>query len=308
VQKSELPDSLDPFILDIKSSNPQYKLSSKGNDLLSLISSKEYSFNYLAFIDSYIQFKVTETTFEKLCNNGYFDIWEPGAPLKYFEGKDIGYLMLLRVYKLKESIPNNLLDKGRRGRNFYFKLTKPFIAEPEKAVLDDQIFDNHKIGLIETLKELGCFVNIKNHDYVDPVVSFYEEATLNQIFIEAEKKNESLSLKEIAEKINNKGERKKEIKVTYTSYYRDPDVSVLAKKRADGICDCCGKNAPFKREDGNPFLESHHLIPLSEQGEDSADNVCAVCPNCHRRLHFGEDRKALTSEIVKKLKARDLKI
>ncbi|MBK1708080.1 hypothetical protein CKO17_03145 [Marichromatium gracile] len=73
-----------------------------------------------------------------------------------------------------------------------------------------------------------------------------------------------------------------------TRYLRDPAVVRAARERANGVCEHCGKPAPFvSRETGQPFLEVHHLTPLAEKGEDVLDNVKALCPNCHRQLHHG---------------------
>lgn len=72
-------------------------------------------------------------------------------------------------------------------------------------------------------------------------------------------------------------------------YVRNPDVVAERLSQADGICDACNKPAPFKRSDGSAFLEVHHRIPLSEGGEDSFENTSALCPNCHREAHFGEE-------------------
>ena len=43
-------------------------------------------------------------------------------------------------------------------------------------------------------------------------------------------------------------------------------------------------------------MEAHHIIPLSahEQFEYNLDvdaNIVSLCPNCHRKLHFGRDIK-----------------
>ncbi|MFC1652495.1 HNH endonuclease [Planctomycetota bacterium] len=38
------------------------------------------------------------------------------------------------------------------------------------------------------------------------------------------------------------------------------------------------------------FLEVHHLFRLADDGPDIPDNVAAICPNCHRELHYGADR------------------
>lgn len=44
-------------------------------------------------------------------------------------------------------------------------------------------------------------------------------------------------------------------------------------------------------KDGNPYLESHHIIWLSKGGDDSIENTVALCPNCHRKMHVIADEK-----------------
>lgn len=59
--------------------------------------------------------------------------------------------------------------------------------------------------------------------------------------------------------------------------------------RATGKCERCDQPAPFRRaSDGSPYLEVHHRKPLAANGEDTVENALALCPNCHRELHFGE--------------------
>jgi 5-methylcytosine-specific restriction protein A len=75
------------------------------------------------------------------------------------------------------------------------------------------------------------------------------------------------------------------------SYIRNPDVVAEALFRAKGKCQACptdANEAPFlKRSDGQPYLEVHHEKPLSEGGNDTIENAIALCPNCHRKKHFG---------------------
>jgi len=59
--------------------------------------------------------------------------------------------------------------------------------------------------------------------------------------------------------------------------------------RADGTCESCGSSAPFRREDGTPYLEPHHTRRLSDGGPDHPQWVGGVCPNCHREIHHGAD-------------------
>ena len=73
--------------------------------------------------------------------------------------------------------------------------------------------------------------------------------------------------------------------VSTSTYDRNVYVAELARRRANGACQLCEKPAPFMDKTGQPFLESHHTIWLSQGGEDSIENTVALCPNCHRKMH-----------------------
>ncbi|MFB5088339.1 HNH endonuclease signature motif containing protein [Psychrobacillus sp. PGGUH221] len=76
---------------------------------------------------------------------------------------------------------------------------------------------------------------------------------------------------------------------TIKQYYRNPDVIAEVLIRANGICEKCEKEAPFKRaSDGTLYLEVHHIKGLADGGDDTVENAMAVCPNCHREFHFGQ--------------------
>lgn len=76
--------------------------------------------------------------------------------------------------------------------------------------------------------------------------------------------------------------------VTSLAFVRNPDVVAEVLERANGYCEACGSKAPFLRaSDGTPYLEVHHKIMLAHAGPDTVENAEALCPNCHRRKHFG---------------------
>lgn len=83
--------------------------------------------------------------------------------------------------------------------------------------------------------------------------------------------------------------RKPRVYVTTTVVFeRNPDVVAEVLARANGICELCGQPAPFRRSsDGTPYLEVHHKKRLADGGDDTVENVIAVCPNCHREQHYG---------------------
>jgi 5-methylcytosine-specific restriction protein A len=31
----------------------------------------------------------------------------------------------------------------------------------------------------------------------------------------------------------------------------------------------------------------HHRVRLADGGDDTTDNAVALCPNCHRKAHYG---------------------
>ena len=56
-------------------------------------------------------------------------------------------------------------------------------------------------------------------------------------------------------------------------------------KESNGKCELCGEQAPFNYRDGTPYLEPHFVQWLSEGGSPTIDNVVALCPNCHKKIH-----------------------
>lgn len=86
-----------------------------------------------------------------------------------------------------------------------------------------------------------------------------------------------------------------------TIYIRDPKVKAWVLKEAGGSCECCGSKAPFITESGEPFLEVHHLRRLADGGSDTISNAVALCPNCHREMHYGINKAALVNSMYTKL-------
>lgn len=93
----------------------------------------------------------------------------------------------------------------------------------------------------------------------------------------------------------------KRIQGSSSRFIRDPEVIAWILNLANGTCEACDNPAPFKDVEGDPFLEVHHLRPLSEGGPDQIDNTAAVCPNCHRRLHHGHDKEDYRRKTILKI-------
>ncbi|MDJ0391637.1 HNH endonuclease [Roseomonas sp. E05] len=128
-----------------------------------------------------------------------------------------------------------------------------------------------------------------------------EHRDLEEIETERARRLAHLSTEELARRAALGGRQRPGAREVRTAQYdRDPAVAELAKRLARGICDLCGRPAPFA-VDGVPYLECHHVVHLAKDGPDTIENAVALCPNCHRRMHALDrpaDRKKLLSRIA----------
>lgn len=74
------------------------------------------------------------------------------------------------------------------------------------------------------------------------------------------------------------------------------------RARAGGACEGCEQPAPFSAKDGSGYLEAHHTRRRSDSGPGNRRTVIALCPNCHSRVHFGQDGDSYNEELKVKLR------
>lgn len=87
------------------------------------------------------------------------------------------------------------------------------------------------------------------------------------------------------------GVKKPRVRAAVVVHYdRETSVRSWVLRAAKGRCECCRKKAPFRTAEG-PYLEVHHVREIANGGSDTPSNTVAICPNCHRELHFGVDRE-----------------
>ncbi|KXZ71096.1 HNH endonuclease [Acinetobacter venetianus] len=121
--------------------------------------------------------------------------------------------------------------------------------------------------------------------------NLFHEETLDEIKKFEERINESLDTSSEIRKqrLSKANKTPSQYKVEIVVFNRNPDVVAEVLLRAKGICESCNLVAPFIREkDGMPYLEVHHKIRLADGGEDTVENAVAICPNCHRKAHYGK--------------------
>lgn len=118
----------------------------------------------------------------------------------------------------------------------------------------------------------------------ESVIEEQLQSDLEQEVAESEAQSQETRLKRLAAAPR----LPEKVQVLSVGFRRNPDVIVEVLNRANGKCERCHNDAPFLRaKDRSPYLEIHHWKPLSEGGEDTVENAGALCPNCHREVHYG---------------------
>jgi 5-methylcytosine-specific restriction protein A len=88
-------------------------------------------------------------------------------------------------------------------------------------------------------------------------------------------------------------------------YVRSEAVRAYVLKRAEGRCEGCDAEAPFKTKRGQPYLEPHHTRRLADGGPDHPAHVIALCPTCHRRVHHAQDGEEYNERLMKWLEVKE---
>lgn len=87
---------------------------------------------------------------------------------------------------------------------------------------------------------------------------------------------------------------------------RDPKVRKYVLDMAAGRCEYCQKMG-FTKIDGGYYLEAHHVIALGNTGNDTVENVIALCSNDHRQAHYGVDAEKMEKQFIDIIKKRNKK-
>jgi 5-methylcytosine-specific restriction protein A len=124
---------------------------------------------------------------------------------------------------------------------------------------------------------------------VDPV----EDVTLQEF------RNRAIAASKVdGSKDSKKGSR--------TIYERSRAVRDYVLQRAAGKCELCEQPAPFRRKGGLLYLEPHHTTRLSDGGPDHPKFVAALCPACHREVHYGEHAREKNSALMDRLQVLEV--
>jgi putative restriction endonuclease len=128
------------------------------------------------------------------------------------------------------------------------------------------------------------------------LVFLKNEVEQNEIekYLQKNKSREQL----VDELIKSKPKDDETITIKRIQYKRDNYTIALIKQVRGHKCQICSKEIITK--DGSKYIEAAHIVPKSEKGKETPDNILLLCPNCHKEFDLG-DREVIThskKEIV----------
>jgi 5-methylcytosine-specific restriction protein A len=176
-----------------------------------------------------------------------------------------------------------LAQSNENGVNVHFfeVFTDKIYTYQGQVVLIDKPFQESQNDEDGNNRNVWIFP-LKRKDGSTPIVPKIE---LDKTLERKIKKASTLSLDELKTRSSKSPAKPGSRIATITTYQRDPNVVNYTLKRSNGLCELCKLPAPFKKKNGEPYLEVHHVKQLADGGDDTIENAVALCPNCHRRMH-----------------------
>ncbi len=81
------------------------------------------------------------------------------------------------------------------------------------------------------------------------------------------------------------------VKERVSKYIERGAIANKIKKLTNYKCLICSKMGEtpysFRKKDGEYYIETHHVIPVSEKGSLGIANLITLCANHHRQMHYG---------------------
>ncbi|WP_017212204.1 HNH endonuclease [Clostridium beijerinckii] len=166
------------------------------------------------------------------------------------------------------------------------------------------------------VKERRTVGNRKKRDEIESKLNANfidkEEGNYQNDIIKALKNNERDDMSNYEYRHENK-KQKSEDEDRRKIYVRDARIGKRALQLANFQCELDSEHEAFiSNTNSENYVEAHHLIPIkyyySDEFKYSIDNeanIVALCPNCHRKLHFGQPEVKM--ELLEKLYNENIK-
>lgn len=229
-------------------------------------------------------------------NGTLYGVYNPDGSVKitkgsYFRNHETNTLLQVYRNKRAELINNNYVNNGIFIKDYVFKNSCEAycccFGRQDNGIAKFYTIDG--IELVEFLNSMRDKINSKRHyleedDELGVIDSF--DIDFNDTYLPEFKPVEIVKIK-----------------------YDEKERIARSIKRAKGAiiranykCNIDESHQSFISKRGKPYMEAHHLIPLSAQdnfsyGLDADANIVCLCPNCHRNLHYGKDIKDMLNKL-----------
>lgn len=256
----------------------------------------------------------------------------PDGKVKVIRGS---FFRNVEMNSIKQNVKNERSYLMNNGYISNHQLTKDYIFDnPSLAIstlMGRMETGNQAFVTLDNI-ELGSYLEIdridayeQNNRLTDLIDKLYEEKTSNQCKIKLADEDDdkgSISTNDVVEEINVEASyvplvKPEKVVGDRASFRRNPEKAKKSIVLANYKCDLDKSHVSFIANIGKPYMEAHHLIPLSTQDyfDNSLDvdaNIVCLCPNCHRKLHYGanktNDLRKLFSQRIENLKKSGIDI
>ena len=154
--------------------------------------------------------------------------------------------------------------------------------------LNDNFYINQEKIIIKEIKFVFEMINNENLQEI----TYVEDYSLESVYTN---KYSSLNTEDLRRKINEVSiqnvkpslERKRDMRIISLM----KSLYLIEKSDENHLisCECCGEKT-FLKNNGEPYIEYHHLIPFQiADGPDHFENIFGICPMCHRKIHYIKD-------------------
>jgi len=241
---------------------------------------------FLHFYDLGEYTKCKKYILNQLDNSKYPNLGTKDIKLQLFPFRI--FFKLLLTHK-KEGLSKKFLKEQLIYIREYDDLALYLKNHDLEMIKKDKEYDKFYTWMINSLLSIEILQS-KNGNYfiaddiVDTVEGLYESLRYDSLFF-----NDETLLCQL------------DIKTANERYKRDAKLIVEAKKRDNYSCVISAEHKTFLSK-GENYVEGHHVIPMFQQKNysfelDDVSNILSLCPNCHREIHSGDDKRDILSKV-----------
>lgn len=225
--------------------------------------------------------------------------------------------LIKELQKIVELYPGDKEILSGRTDTKFSQIVRNLISHRENNKFGKCIY-SQQVG-----RNVGFYINEKGQEEIQgyerrEIREEREDNELQRRIRESSLYNDKTELKKANSRVPEKTSRSNNAR-----YKTDARISKTVLNENNYICEIekiTGNiHRTFNTNNEVQYMEGHHLIPMKAQKDfinniDRSDNICCLCPNCHRAIHYGtvKEKKSrlilLYKEKIEKLKANDIYI